>query len=49
MKSETLLCGFIVQVKTDYIQKDNAEDVETRFHTSSFEIDRLFLKEKARK
>ena len=49
MKSKTLLYGFIVQVKTDYIQKDNAEDVETRFHTSSFEIDRLFLKEKARK
>ena len=49
MKSKTLLCGFIVQVKTDYIQKDNAEDVETIFHTSSFEIDRLFLKEKARK
>ena len=49
MKSKTLLCGFIVQVKTDYIQKDNAEDVETRFHTSSFEKDRLFLKEKARK
>ena len=49
MKSKTLLCGFIVQVKKDYIQKDNAEDVETRFHTSSFEIDRLFLKEKARK
>ena len=49
MKSKTLLCGFIVQVKTDYIHKDNAEDVEKRFDTSSFEIDRQFLKEKTRK
>ena len=49
MKSKTLLCGFIVQVNSFYIHKDNAEDVETRFDTSSFETDRQFLKEKKRK
>ena len=31
--------SFIVHVKTDYIYKDIAEDVETRFKTSNFEID----------
>ena len=32
--------SFIVYVKTDDIYKDIAEDVETRFDTSNFEIDR---------
>ena len=32
--------SFIVHVKTDDIYKDIAEDVETRFGTSNFEIDR---------
>ena len=32
--------GFIVYVKTDDIYKDIAEDVETRFDTSNFELDR---------
>ena len=32
--------SFIVHVKTDGIYKDIAEDVETRFDTSNFEIDR---------
>ena len=32
--------GFIVPVKTDCIYKDIAEDVEKRFDTSNFEIDR---------
>ena len=31
---------YIVHVKTDDIHKDIAENVETRFHTSNFEIDR---------
>ena len=31
--------SFIVYVKTDDIFKDIAEDVETRFDTSNFEID----------
>ena len=34
--------SFIVHVKTDDIYKDIAEDVETRFGTSNFEIDRPF-------
>ena len=32
--------SFIVQVKTDDIYKDIAEEVEKRFETSNFEIDR---------
>ena len=32
--------SFIVHVKTDDIYKDIAEDVQTRFDTSNFEIDR---------
>ena len=32
--------SFIVYVKTDDIYKDIVEDVETRFDTSNFEIDR---------
>ena len=34
--------SFIVHVKADDIYKDFAEDVETRFDTSNFEIDRPF-------
>ena len=32
--------SFIVQIKADDIYKDIAEDIEKRFDTSSFEIDR---------
>ena len=32
--------SFITHVKTEYIYKDIAEDVETRFGTSNYEIDR---------
>ena len=38
--------GFIVYVKTDDIYKDIAEDVETRFDTSNFELDRPLPKKK---
>ena len=38
--------NFIVHVKTDDIYKDNAEDVETRFDTPNFEIDRPLPKGK---
>ena len=41
--------SFIVPVKTDDIYKDIAEDVETRFDTSNFEIDRPLPKEKNKK
>ena len=40
---------FIVHVKTDSIYKDFAEDVETRFDTSNFEIDRPLPKGKNKK
>ena len=40
--------SFIVHVKTDDIYKDIAEDVETRFDTSNFEIDH-YLKEQMKK
>ena len=38
--------SFIIYVKTDDIYKDTAEDVETRFYTSNFELDRLLPKGK---
>ena len=41
--------SFIVHLKRDDIYKDIVEDVETRFDTSSFEIDRSLPKGKNRK
>ena len=41
--------SFIVPVKADNIYKGIAEDVETRFCTSNFEIDRPLSKEKKKK
>ena len=41
--------SFIVYVKTDDISKDIAEDVETRFDTSNFELDRPLPKGKYKK
>ena len=38
--------SFIVYIETDYIYKDIAEYVETRFDTSNYEIDRAFSKGK---
>ena len=38
--------SFTVHVKTDDTYKDIAEDVEKRFDTSNFEIDRPLPKEK---
>ena len=40
---------FIVQIKADDIYKDTAEDVETRFHTSNYELDRPLPKGKKKK
>ena len=40
---------FIVYIKTDDIYKDIVEDVETRFDTSNFELDRPFPKGKTKK
>ena len=37
---------FIVLIKTDDIYKDIAEDVENRFDTSNYELDRPFPKGK---
>ena len=41
--------SFIVHVKTKDIYKDIAEDVETRFSTSNFELDRPLSKGKSKK
>ena len=40
-----MLC-FILYIKTNDIYKDIAEDVETRFDTSSYELDRPLPKGK---
>ena len=41
--------SFIVYIKTDDIYQDTAEDVETRYDTSNYEIDRPLLKGKNKK
>ena len=41
--------SFTVHIKTDDIYKDIAEDVEARFHTSKFELDRPLPKGKMKK
>ena len=38
--------SFIVVIKTDDIYKDIAKDVESRFDTSNYELDRPLPKEK---
>ena len=40
---------FIVYIKTDDIYKDVADDVETRFDTSNYELDRPLAKGKNKK
>ena len=40
---------FIVCIKTDNVYKDIAEDVETRFDTSNYELDRPLVKNKNKK
>ena len=39
--------GFIVYIKTDGIYKDITEDVQTRFDTSTYELDRPLPKGKS--
>ena len=41
--------SFIVYIKADDIYKDIAEDVETRFDTSNYELDRPLPKWKNKK
>ena len=41
--------SFIVSIKTDDIYKDIAEDVETRFDSSNYELDRPLHKKKKKK
>ena len=41
--------SFIVYLKTNDIYKDIAKDVETRFDTSNYELDRLLPKENNKK
>ena len=40
------ISSFIVYIKTDDIYKETVEDVETRFDTSNYELDRPLLKGK---
>ena len=41
--------SFIVYIKIDVIYKDIAEDVETRFYTSNYKLDRPLPKGKNKK
>ena len=41
--------SFTVYIKTDGIYKDIVEDVETRFQTLDYELDKLFPKGKNKK
>ena len=41
--------SFIVYIKTDYIYKNIAEDIETIFDTSDYELDRPLSKGKNKK
>ena len=41
--------SFIVYIKTDHIYKDIAKDVETRFYTLNYELDRSLPKGKNKK
>ena len=41
--------SFIVYINTNYIYKDIAEDVETKFDTSNYELDRPLTTEKNKK
>ena len=41
--------SFIVYIKIDDIYKDIEKDVETRFGTSNYELDRLLPKGKTKK
>ena len=41
--------GFIVYIKSDGIYKDIAKDVENRFDTSNYELDRPLPKRKKKK
>ena len=40
---------FIVYIKTEDVYKDIAEDVETRFYTSNYELDRPLPKRRNKK
>ena len=41
--------SFIEYIKTDYVYKEIAEDVETRLDTSNYELDRPVPKGKVKK
>ena len=44
-----MLYGYSVYIKTDDIYKDIAKDIETRFDTSNYELDRSLPKGKIKK
>ena len=41
--------SLVVYIKTDYIYEDIAEDVQSRFETSNYELDRPLFKGKTKK
>ena len=49
VNTDTDTDSFIVYIKTDDIYKDIAEDVETRFDTSNYELERPLPKGKNKK
>ena len=49
MKKKKDTESFIVYIKTDDIYKDIAEDIETRFDTLNYELERPFPKGKNKK
>ena len=49
VKKQNCIISFIVYIKTDDIYKKIAEDVETRFDTSDYEVDRPLPKGKNKK
>ena len=44
-----MLYGYTVYIKADDIYKDIAEDIETRFDTSNYELDKSLPKGKTKK
>ena len=46
---DTDILTFIVFIKTDHIYKDTAEDVQTRFDTTNYELDGLLPRAKNKK
>ena len=49
VKAKICTDGFIVYIKTEDIYKDITKDIETRFDTSNYELERPLPKRKIKK